>query len=193
MKDRLITMAKFSLVGFLALGVTLSSFARSHPSSAAAQNNTLSTTGDSIIPPSKKSQFQYVSQKLNEMQLPKSLAVIPVIESEYNCKAVSPKGAGGMWQLMPGTAKSYGISSSARFQTAPATMAALKYFKQLHKQFGNWEFAVAAYNAGEGRVQRALQKNPAATSVQQLALPKETKLYVQKYYRMQSQLQSYSA
>jgi membrane-bound lytic murein transglycosylase MltF len=141
----------------------------------------------------RKNQFLFVSKKLNEFKLPKALAAIPLIESGYNAKAVSPKGAGGLWQLMPATARQFGISSKDRFQLEPSTVAALNYFSQLHKKFGNWEFAIAAYNAGDGRVQRAIRHNPSATSVSQLNLPHETKEYVKKFYRMQGRLNSYAA
>ncbi|MBA2654726.1 MAG: lytic transglycosylase domain-containing protein [Gammaproteobacteria bacterium] len=181
MKSNLISkFAKFVLIPSVIFGYSISSFAGNQLQQALATSQ-------------QKSQFTFISNKLNELSLPKELALIPVIESHYNTKAVSPKGAGGLWQLMPATARENGISSGDRFQVGPSTSAALNYFKQLHKQFGNWEFAVAAYNAGGGRVQKALNKNPSATCVQQLNLPQETKQYVKKFYQMQAELKSYDA
>lgn len=129
--------------------------------------------------------LSYVTTKLQSMRLPKSLALIPIIESHYKTGAISNKGASGIWQLMPATAKRFGLNNSQRYQLAASTDAALHYFKTLHQKFGNWEFAIAAYNAGEGRIQQALAKNPNAVSVQQLKLPTETKQYVQKFYMLE--------
>lgn len=129
--------------------------------------------------------LRYVMTKLQSMQLPKSLALIPIIESHYATGAISNKGASGIWQLMPATAKRFGLNNKQRYQLAASTDAALQYFKTLHQKFGNWEFAIAAYNAGEGRIQHALAKNPSAVSVQQLNLPTETKQYVQKFYTLE--------
>lgn len=127
----------------------------------------------------------YVMNQLDSRNLPKSLALIPVIESKYTPGANSNKGASGIWQLMPATAKRFGISTSQRYQLAPSTTAALTYFKALHQKFGSWELAIAAYNAGEGRIQQALNKKPGCTNVQQLSLPQETKQYVQRFYMLE--------
>lgn len=134
--------------------------------------------------------LRYVTTKLQSMQLPKSLALIPVIESHYSTGAISNKGASGIWQLMPATAKRFGLNNRQRYQLAASTDAALQYFKTLHQKFGNWEFAIAAYNAGEGRIQQALAKKPNAVSVQQLNLPTETKQYVQKFYMLEDYVTS---
>lgn len=199
MRNILIILAKISLLCCLAFSLPIKSFGRDlHtvlpvkviPNNKKEVNpNKLAKILSTEV---KRSQFSFISKKLTEAKLPKELALIPVIESEYNSRAVSPKGAGGLWQLMPQTAKGYGITSKDRFQLVPSTTAALKYFKELHQQFKNWEFAIAAYNAGDGRVQKALNQNPSATSVQQLHLPRETKLYVQKFYQMQTELKSYT-
>lgn len=138
-----------------------------------------------------REQFKYVMNRAQALNLPKELALIPVIESQYNPKAVSPVGAGGPWQLMPGTAKDLGISNQQRFQLEPSTGAALAYFKDLYKEYGNWELAIAAYNAGDGRVNGALKKNPGAATVQDLKLPLETRNYVQAFFQLQNELKSY--
>lgn len=137
--------------------------------------------------PIKKDEYNYIITKLEELQLPHELALIPVIESEYNAEAVSNKGAGGLWQLMPKTADDLGLSEKERFALEPSTKAALIYFKQLYKKFGKWDLAIAAYNAGSSRVEKALLENPAARSVHELNLPAETKSYVTKFYLMQLQ------
>lgn len=134
--------------------------------------------------PIKKDQFLYVLSKVNELQLPTELALIPIIESQYTSDAVSPKGAGGLWQLMPKTAEDMGLSDEERFSLEASTYAALQHFKQLYLKFGNWEFAIAAYNAGSSRVTKALIKNPAAKSINDLNLPAETKNYVNRFLQI---------
>jgi membrane-bound lytic murein transglycosylase D len=120
----------------------------------------------------------YILNQSDQKQLPASVALLPVVESAYQDNAISPKGAAGLWQLMPETARENGISPENRTDFIPSTQAALNYLKQLHEQFGNWTLAFAAYNAGQERVMQALQKNPAATSLEELDLPKETKNYI---------------
>jgi membrane-bound lytic murein transglycosylase D len=178
---------QLAMISFVASGVSIASYANGH------SHKSNSEVKRALASDLQKNQFSYISKKLTEHNLPKNLALIPVIESHYNAHAVSNQGAGGLWQLMPATARENGISSQGRFQLEPSTTAALNYFKKLHRKFHNWEFAIAAYNAGDGRVQRALAKNPSATSVQQLNLPTETKQYVQKFYRAQNDLRSYNA
>lgn len=152
--------------------------------------NVLDHLPKAITSLSKKDQYLYILTKLNELQLPQELALIPIIESEYNSKAVSPKGAGGLWQLMPKTAGDFGLSDDDRFQLEPSTLAALRYLKQLYKKFGKWELAIAAYNAGSSRVEKALSKNPNAKSVQELNLPEETINYVNRFYQIIAALYS---
>ncbi len=128
----------------------------------------------------QQGKLDYVLKKSDQMGLPASVAVVPIVESHYNPNAISPKGAAGAWQLMPSTARDYGLSKNERFDFASATDAALKLLNQLHQQFGNWELAFAAYNAGSQRVQEALKKNPSARSIDDLDLPQETKTYVKR-------------
>jgi Transglycosylase SLT domain len=132
----------------------------------------------------KKGYLPFILTKLNELHLPATLALIPVIESGYDAQAVSPKGAAGLWQIMPGTATHLGITSIERFELAASTCAALHYLQALHRQFGSWELAVAAYNAGSVRVQKALTITPHC-SFQKLALPHETKRYVAHFIALQ--------
>lgn len=120
----------------------------------------------------------YVLEKIDEQKLPASLAIVPMVESEYNNEAISKKGAVGAWQLMPETAKQEGLSEGDRRQFELATKAALNLLKHLYQQFNNWELVFAAYNSGASRVQKALQKNPRAQTINDLDLPAETKNYV---------------
>jgi membrane-bound lytic murein transglycosylase D len=190
-------VSRLVVLPVLVLGMSMSAFATNHFSLNHSKAKTVkaSFSGQlkrALATDAKKRQFEFIRNKLAANNLPKDLALIPVIESHYNKNAVSPVGAAGLWQLMPATAKQYGISSKQRFSLEPSTNAALKFFRSLHNKFGNWELAIAAYNAGGGRVHKALSKNPSATSVQQLALPLETKQYVKRFFQVQNELRSTS-
>jgi Transglycosylase SLT domain len=128
----------------------------------------------------QEGKLSYVLKKTDEMGLPANLAIVPMVESNYQNNAVSIKGAAGVWQLMPSTAKDYGLNKQDRFQFTVATDAALKLLNDLHQQFGNWVLAFAAYNAGSQRVKLALAKNPRSQTIEELDLPLETKAYVKK-------------
>jgi hypothetical protein len=126
----------------------------------------------------KNGKLEYVLNQSKAMGLPASVALVPIIESQYHSHVISSKGAAGDWQLMPSVASDYGISNAARFQFIPSTNVALHLLQNLHQQFGNWELTFAAYNAGKQRVLAALQKNPHVTSINHMSLPTQTKLYV---------------
>ncbi|MDQ7833211.1 MAG: LysM peptidoglycan-binding domain-containing protein [Desulfovibrionaceae bacterium] len=131
----------------------------------------------------------YVRAVMTSFNLPPDLVVLPFIESGYNSMAYSHAGAGGMWQFMPFTAKRFGLTvdwwEDERRNSYKATVAAAKYLTVLYQMFGDWHLALAAYNAGEGKVSRAmaksgqqdffdLAKNPAL-------LKQETRHYVPKF------------
>lgn len=117
------------------------------------------------------------AQKAN---VPPVVAVVPIAESHYNNKAISPKGAGGAWQIMPATANEYGLSSDQRFDFNASTEMAVGMLKDLHNTFGSWSLAFAAYNCGTQCVINALRKNPNARNIDDLRLPQETRDYVHK-------------
>lgn len=136
-----------------------------------------------------KNVLKYVLVQLQQRNLPKELALLPIIESSYHQLAVSNKGATGIWQISNITGKRYGliISNSIhyidhRFDIIISTDAALSYLTFLHKTFNNdWLLAIAAYNAGEGRILRAIKKNVINgknPNYWTLILPKETIHYV---------------
>ena len=128
--------------------------------------------------------LNYVLDQAKKANVPASVAIVPMVESNYNKKAVSPKGAGGAWQLMPGTANDYGLSYKDRFDFESSTQVAVQILNDLYKEFGNWALAFAAYNCGERCVTTALRKNPNAKDIDELAVPKETKDYVHKIIQL---------
>jgi membrane-bound lytic murein transglycosylase D len=132
--------------------------------------------------------LHYLLQAIERRGLPADLVLLPMIESAFEPTALSPKGAAGLWQIMPATGEQYGLQLSegydGRYDIHASTQAALDYLSYLHRYFkGDWLLALAAYNAGEGTVQRAMQTNLNAgldTTFWDLTLPEETQAYVPK-------------
>jgi len=132
--------------------------------------------------------LEYVRAVLASHGLPQDLIALPFIESGYNVQAVSSSGAGGMWQFMPATAKRFGLTVDwwldERRDPYLSTVAAARYLKGLHQQFGDWQLALAAYNAGEGSISRAMAstgKQSFKSLAQNGPLREETKHYVPKF------------
>ncbi len=116
--------------------------------------------------------------------VPPELAWIAEAESSLNPSARSPAGAKGLFQLTPETARELGLATflpDQRTDPEKSARAAARYLKSLHERFGNWPLALAAYNAGAGRVTRALAGRPGADfSTVAGSLPAETRMYVPK-------------
>jgi membrane-bound lytic murein transglycosylase D len=125
---------------------------------------------------------------LQEQNMPSDLVYLAMIESGFNVKARSPMGAVGPWQFIPSTGKKYGLRIDSwvdeRMNPEKSTVAAANYLKDLYEMFQNWELAAAGYNAGELRIQRALDKYNFADywemSDSGNVLPRETREYVPK-------------
>ena len=105
----------------------------------------------------------YVVEEVEKRNMPMEIALLPMIESAYNPIAKSRQKAVGVWQFIPSTGKIYGLEQDwwrdKRRNIIDSTSAALDYLEKLHGLFGSWELALAAYNAGEGRVKRDILKN----------------------------------
>lgn len=129
----------------------------------------------------------HIVEQLEERHMPTELALLPFIESAYNPQALSVAKAAGMWQFIPGTGRDYNLKQNMfqdeRRDVLASTDAALDYLSRLYTMFGDWDLALAAYNWGEGNVQRAIARNAAQglpTDYASLRMPAETRNYVPK-------------
>ncbi len=126
--------------------------------------------------------------------MPLELALLPVVESAFEPYAYSRARAAGLWQFIPGTGARFGLKQNwwydGRRDVVESTRAALDYLQSLHDEFdGDWLLAIAAYNCGEARVARAVDKNRAAgkpIDFWNLRLPAETRAYVPKLLAMRA-------
>ncbi|HCN17327.1 MULTISPECIES: LysM peptidoglycan-binding domain-containing protein [Psychrobacter] len=134
---------------------------------------------------------RYIYHTVREAErrnIPTELALLPVIESSYDPSGTSSAAAAGLWQFIPSTGRIYGLNQSSTYDgrrdVIESTRAAYDFLTALHNQFGSWELALAAYNAGPGRVQRAIDANKAQglpTDYWSLRLPTETMNYVPRF------------
>ena len=131
----------------------------------------------------------HVVTELEKRGMPTELALLPFIESAFNPNALSSANAAGMWQFVPGTGHDLNLKQNAfkddRRGIIASTDAALTYLQSLYDMFGDWQLALAAYNWGQGSVQKAIARNQAAgkpTDFESLAdqMPAETRNYVPK-------------
>ena len=137
----------------------------------------------------RASRYLYHTVKEAERRgLPTELALLPIIESSYDPAATSSAAAAGMWQFIPSTGRIYGLKQTSlydgRRDVVESTRAAYEFLGSLYNQFGSWELALAAYNAGPGRIQQAINRNKAAglpTDYWSLKLPQETMNYVPRF------------
>ena len=129
----------------------------------------------------------HIVEEVQRRNLPTELALLPFVESAFNPEAISSARASGMWQFMPATGRHFELTQNVfrddRRDVLASTRAALDYLTKLHAMFGDWHLALAAYNWGEGNVQRAIKRNRAAglpVNYASLKMPNETRDYVPK-------------
>jgi len=130
----------------------------------------------------------YITAELERRGLPLELALLPIVESAYDPFAYSHGRAAGLWQMIPGTARRFGIKQNwwydGRRDVVDSTRAALDYLEYLYEfNEGDWLNAIASYNSGEGNVRKAVRRNRNAGKPDDfwnLRLPRETSTYVPK-------------
>ncbi|HEX4343274.1 MAG TPA: lytic transglycosylase domain-containing protein [Verrucomicrobiae bacterium] len=136
------------------------------------------------LPDAAKPYVTPLKYVFSRQKVPEQLIWIAEVESSFDRRAYSPAGAAGLFQLMPDTAKRFGLSlwpRDQRYQLEPSATAAAQYLKSLHDRFADWRLALAAYNAGEGTVQKLLDRYH-TTDYDHISthLPAETQMYVPK-------------
>jgi membrane-bound lytic murein transglycosylase D len=129
----------------------------------------------------------HIVEEVNKRDLPTELALLPFIESAFNPQAMSSAKASGMWQFIPGTGRDFDLRQNLfrddRRDVLASTRAALDYLQMLHRMFGDWQLALAAYNWGQGSVQKAIARNQQAglpIDYDSLRMPDETRNYYPK-------------
>jgi len=174
--------------------------APSTPAAAARHPSPLAGMPEASLPPPRPAAQARVAQLrplvepiLRSEGIPPDLIAVLLVESAGNPLALSPKGARGLWQFMPETARRYGLRVDAerddRLDLELSTRAAARYLRDLYQRFGDWPLALAAYNAGALEVERAVRRSGAPDfwrlSAQGL-LPQETRAYVPAVLRAMS-------
>lgn len=131
----------------------------------------------------------YITSEVERRGMPAEIALLPMIESAFNPGANSTSNAAGIWQFIPSTGLNFGLQQNwwydGRRDIIGATTGALNYLEKLHNMFGDWELALAAYNWGEGAVQRAQERNRKLglpVNYASLNMPDETRNYLPKLY-----------
>lgn len=129
----------------------------------------------------------HILSEVEKRNMPSEIALLPFIESAFVTKARSHVGASGLWQFMPATGRHYGLAQNhiydGRHDIYASTNAALDYLQYLHNMFGDWSLALAAYNWGEGNVNRAVNRARSQglePVYENLNMPNETRNYVPK-------------
>ena len=139
----------------------------------------------------------HIIEEVEKRGMPTELALLPFIESAFNPQAMSTAKASGMWQFVPATGRDFDLKQNIfrddRRDVLASTRAALDYLGRLHKMFGDWHLALAAYNWGQGNVQKAITRNQKAglpTDYESLKMPDETRYYVPKLQAVKNIVQA---
>ncbi|MBC7383560.1 MAG: transglycosylase SLT domain-containing protein [Bacteroidia bacterium] len=128
--------------------------------------------------------FPIFEEVFDREKIPMEFKYLAVIESALNQHAISPVGAAGLWQFMAPTGKMYGLRTDSyiddRKDIVKSTEAAVKYFKNSYRLYGDWLLVIASYNCGPGNVSKAIRKSGGKRNIWEIMpyLPKETRGYV---------------
>ncbi|HEX2606701.1 MAG TPA: lytic transglycosylase domain-containing protein [Flavisolibacter sp.] len=130
--------------------------------------------------------FKIIESVFEKYDLPVELKYLAVVESELKASALSHVGAKGPWQLMAQTGRDFGLKitkkTDERTNYYKSTIAAAKYLKALHHEFGDWLLVLAAYNSGSGTVMKAIKRSGSRNFWKlQGFLPLETRLHVKRF------------
>jgi len=139
----------------------------------------------------------HIIEEVEKRGMPAELALLPFTESAFNPQAMSTAKASGMWQFVPATGRDFSLKQNIfrddRRDVLASTRAALDYLGRLHKMFGDWRLALAAYNWGQGNVQKAIARNQKAglpTDYESLRMPEETRYYIPKLQAVKNIVQN---
>ncbi len=125
--------------------------------------------------------FPVIEPILRQFGIPADFKFLPLAESEFINDCVSPKGASGYWQMMPGTARELGLNvggdNDERYDLKKSTVAVCRYLRELHEQLGSWTLAAAAYNGGINQIQSRMRQQ-SQRSYYKLRLYRETSNYL---------------
>lgn len=129
-----------------------------------------------------------IKKVFKEYGIPEELAYLPAIESAFDPYATSSSGAAGLWQFIRITGKRFGLRITSKVDERrdpyKSTVAAAKYLRYLYRMFGRWDLVLAAYNCGEGCVQRRMRSSNSDFWDIKHKLPNQTKEYVPRFFAM---------
>ncbi|MDG1987465.1 MAG: transglycosylase SLT domain-containing protein [Halieaceae bacterium] len=133
----------------------------------------------------------FIISEIRSRDLPIELALVPIVESSLDSRAISPQRAAGLWQIMPATARQYGLTKNRwydeRFDIRISTELALKHFQALNEEFdGNWLLTLAAYNSGSARMQKLLSEDNINNNKWMEVIPNETHQYITRIFALSS-------
>lgn len=135
--------------------------------------------------------FPVIEPILAAYGIPNDFKYLALVESGMK-SGVSPKGAAGIWQFMPGTARSYGLKVNGnldeRYNLRKSTIAACKYIKEMYRGLKSWTLVAAAYNVGDGRLRKQI-RNQNQDNYYKMKLNRETGGYVYKVISMKQILE----
>ena len=158
---------------------------RPNPSAQIEREVWIKQLTDRPWPPTAKAYVTRLKPLFSAQNIPAELVWLAEVESAFDPRALSPDGAAGLFQLMPATAKRFGLKlhlPDQRYQPEPSATAAAKFLRLLHDRFKDWRLALAAYNAGEGTVERLLDRHEAKTfDAIATHLPAQTQMYVPRF------------